>query len=136
MGEGHPVKTQYIPRGSDLVASAFRRLDREIAILHRQIALSALFSWNLESYTPRRGAPVRTDPVERKRSRWKLVVAVVLACLALCACGGELPEARELTRPEIETLFSSEGLATWTVDYAWEQASTGKLVIVAWRKTQ
>ena len=97
------MKTQYMPRGSDLVASAFRRLDREIAILHRQIALSALFSWNLESWAPGRNRVlVAPDPVERKRSRWELAVALVLACLALCACEPEDTKPRE---PDISDPF-------------------------------
>ena len=115
------MKTQYMPRGSDLVASAFRRLDREIAILHRQIALSSLFSWNyagrgdwlakrsgsgdladLESWAPGRSrALVAPDPVERKRHRWELVLAAVVACLALCACKPEdsSPKAPEISDP-------------------------------------
>ena len=137
-------QTQYIPRGSDLVASAFRRLDEKVADLRRQVALSSLWSWNYAAIMPANGAwnrshlsdhNLKPNPVERKRTRWELAVAAVLACFAFCACG-DVPRSRELTRPEIATLLSPEGIATWDVDYAWEQAGTGKIVIVGWRKNQ
>lgn len=128
------MRTQYIPRGSDLVASAFRRLDEQVAYLRRQVALSSLWAWNYQARLERPRVAVHADPVERKRHRWELILAAVVACLALCACGREAPEARELTRTEIEALFSDR--SQFAVDYVWEQPATGKLVIVAWRETK
>lgn len=107
------MKTQYIPMGSDLVASAFRRLDEQVAYLRRQVALSALFAWNYSSRIHRPGGeaiselrarsmPLPVDPLESKRWRWELALAAIVACLALCACGPDGSEPRE---PEISDPF-------------------------------
>lgn len=99
--------TTYIPLGSDLVSSAFRRLDREILGLKKAIALSTLFSWNYESKLRPVVECVQEKP--RHLRGWhplEVFAACLALCLALCACG---PNNKDNT-PEIAGPCPGPGL--------------------------
>lgn len=77
-------------------ATAFERLDREIACLRRQVACSSLWAWNWESriYRGEDLPPVIIQasaprPISSRRTGWELAVAAIVACFALCACRPE-----------------------------------------------
>lgn len=95
------MKTKYIPHGGmGSVGLEFERLELHRTCLIQQIALSHLFSWNYATKL----TPIRDELVRNYRERYSLrsklemLVAGLVACLALCACG---PDDKGDSTPEI-----------------------------------